>query len=309
MSTGSGRQGRGEAKPPSALVWLARLAWIAVAPVAAPALSDALGTHSEPVVIVASAGLWALWVAGIVVSFVPSTVSLTTWRLIAPGAIVVTILAWLGAAGGVTAAIACAVAIIAASLVFSGDVGRVFAQASAYGDEARFPLRPPAALVLGPLPIAWALAAAGLAAGPLLLAARSWIAGAITLVVGLPVAWLLARRMHRLAQRWAVFVPAGFVVRDAFVLADTVMLRQRDIDSIGVASGVDPGRLDLSGPAFGRKVAVRLLAQTPILLAGTLQHREGRPTKTAEFEIAPTRPGALLEEVARRQQASAPPRT
>ena len=66
-------------------------------------------------------------------------------------------------------------------------------QGSAYGDEARFLLRPPTALLLGPIPVAWALMAAS-ATGPMLLACGEWVAGAIVCVVGLPLAARSAAR-------------------------------------------------------------------------------------------------------------------
>ena len=77
--------------------------------------------------------------------------------------------------------------------VLSAFTGAVFVNGSAYGDERRLPLRPPAALLLGPLELAWAVCVIGTVAGPLLLAAGSWIVGALALVVGWPAAWFAAR--------------------------------------------------------------------------------------------------------------------
>ena len=49
-------------------------------------------------------------------------------------------------------------------------------------------------------------------AGPLLLAARSWVAGALCSAVAVAGAVLVGPRWHRLSRRWFVLVPAGVVV-------------------------------------------------------------------------------------------------
>ena len=68
----------------------------------------------------------------------------------------------------------------------------------AYGDEIRFPLRIPLSLFLGPVPLAVLLIAAGVSAGPLLLADGRYVVGVVATVVGLPIAAALARSLHAL---------------------------------------------------------------------------------------------------------------
>ena len=119
------------------------------------------------------AGLWSCWAVGLVAVLVPSAVSLTVVRVLAParhrG----------GRAGGRVrrrpdlhgAGLRRDVDRGAGRLLGRGRPGPV--QGSAYGDERRFLLRPPAALLVGPLPLAWALMAGPLVTGTLLLGARA----------------------------------------------------------------------------------------------------------------------------------------
>ena len=120
-----------------------------------------------------------------------------------------------------------AVAVVA----FHPQVGRAFVQGSAYGDEARFPLRPPGQLVLGPLPVLWVALAAAVAGGPLLLAARQWAVGAVVSAVAVGLLVVLPRRFHLLSRRFLVFVPAGLALHDHLVLAETAMFRWRAVRS------------------------------------------------------------------------------
>ena len=70
-------------------------------------------------------------------------------------------------------------------------------------------VRAPGIVVLGLGEVVWAAVVVGALAGPLLLAAEQWVAGAIAIVIGWPLARFGSRSLHRLAQRWLVFVPAG----------------------------------------------------------------------------------------------------
>ena len=108
-----------------------------------------------------------------------------------------------------------ALALVAA---FSPLTGDVFIDGSSYGDERRFALRVPTALVFGPVPLAGIGAVAAPIAGPLLLAAEQWLAGALVLAIGVPVAVVSVRALHGLARRWVVLVPAGLVLHDPHAL-------------------------------------------------------------------------------------------
>src|SRR5918995_1540676 len=68
--------------------WPARLTWLLLPLVSGPALGDALNGTSRPVQVVASVGLWVGWAAVLVATLVPTTVSLTALRVVAPAAVV-----------------------------------------------------------------------------------------------------------------------------------------------------------------------------------------------------------------------------
>src|SRR3546814_13032961 len=89
-----------------------------------------------------------------------------------------------------------------------------FADGSSAGTGRRLQRRVPGPLLLGPLPLTWALGVVGPVAGPLLLAAEQWALGAAVLLVGAVPARLAVRALHGLARRWVVFVPAGMVLAD-----------------------------------------------------------------------------------------------
>src|SRR5204862_4002045 len=127
-------------------------------------------------------------------------------RVVAPTfAVLAVVMAATGSADAARAAVALVAAVVAAVLVIAlPAVSFACANAVAYGDERRHPLRTPPVLWLGPLPAAPLLVAAGLAGGPLLLADGRIVTGTIALVVGFLVAALAARSLHSLSGRWAV---------------------------------------------------------------------------------------------------------
>ena len=136
-------------------------------------------------------------------------------------------------------------------VALAAPTGDVFANGSSYGDERRLPLRAPTPLLLGPIPLTWLATVAGPVAAPLLLAAEQWVAGAIVVVVGGPLAYVGGRALHGLARRWVVFVPAGLVLHDLQALAEPVLFpRGRSPASArAVDDGVDA--LDLTLGALG----------------------------------------------------------
>ncbi len=263
---------------------------------AGPALADALHAGSDPVRTVASLGLWVGWAVGVVASLVPHPLSLTALRLVAPGVVVATLAA--GAADS-PSALAVVWALVTAAWSYTPGVGATWVNGPAYPNERRYPLRAPGPLLAGPLLTAWVLTAAGVGAGPLLLAARQWVAGGIATVVGLPAAWLLVRSMHNLSRRWAVFVPAGMVLHDPLTLLDPVLLQRSNVARVGPA-GARSGTLDLSQRAPGLALEMVLREETSftVLVPG---NREGRAETTTHFLFTPTRPGAVLDEARRRR--------
>ncbi|HEX6236641.1 MAG TPA: hypothetical protein VFZ68_05580, partial [Acidimicrobiales bacterium] len=231
--------------------WLARLGWLVLPFVCGPAVGDALDGASRPVQVVASGGMWAGWAGVLVATLVPSTVSLTALRVAAPAPVVASVAA--AVAGGAPSGaeiLALAGSLAVALVALSPPVGEVFVDGSSYGDERRMPLRAPGPLLLGPVEVAWCVAAAGIAAGPLLLAAERWVAGGVALAAGPPAAWLAVRALHTLARRWVVFVPAGLVVHDPLALVNAMLVRREALRSLGPAPA-DTNALDLTRGALG----------------------------------------------------------
>lgn len=277
------------------VTWALRALWALQAVAAGPAYADALADRSRPIQLVASIGLWAAWGVGLVATLVPTTVSLTIVRLLAPGALATAGWAWLAGASTLRGAAAVATTAAVALVVSSAEIGRSFVQGSAYGDEHRYPLRPPVPLVRGPLPVLWAVAAAGLVAGPLLLAGRAWIAGAVLVVLGVPVAVVIALRMHQLSRRWVVLVPAGVVVHDPVGLADTALFPRATVARVRLAPA-DTGAADLSAGALGLAVELTLTEPTTVVLAADRAHRQGRALHASAVLFRPSRPGLVLAE-------------
>ena len=136
-------------------------------------------------------------------------------------------------------------------LVAAADTGQVYLQASAYGDERRFGLRPPLGYLV-PTVVSWMMWAVAVIVAPLAWAARAWVLGAIATAVAVAATLLLPRRWHQLSRRWLVMVPAGLVVHDPVVLADTLMVPRRQVADVGLVGRARTGGAfddsDLTGP-------------------------------------------------------------
>jgi hypothetical protein len=284
------------------LPWLVRGLWAVLPFTTGPALADALDAASSPVRTVASAGLWLGWAAGMVAASVPHPVALTTLRVVAPAAVVTALAA---AVADHPSALAVAWAAVACAWAFAPGFGAWCVNGPAYPNERRFLLRPPGPLLMGPLPLAWVLTVAGVAAGPLLLAARQWVAGALLLLIGWPLALLLLKSLHNLSKRWTVFVPAGLVLHDPIVLFDPVLFRRQDVAGLRSGPARDPAYLDLSQKAPGLGLDMDLAQPTAVTLLRP-GRREADPVDTMRIRFAPTRPGAVLAEARRRRIAATP---
>lgn len=281
---------------PSLLPWALRAAW-AVLPVAAgPSLGAALNGHSRPVQLVASSALWAAWSAVVTATLVAHPIALTALRIVAPAALAAALMA---AADGHASGWAVGSTALAVALAFLPETGARYVNGPAYPNERRLPLRVPGPLLLGILPLAWALAV-GLPAGVLLLlACRRWVAAGLLAVVGLPVAGLLIAAMNNLSRRWIVFVPAGLVLHDPIALADPVLFRRQIIEVLRPApAGSDS--LDLTQRAPGLALELVLSEKVPMILMrpGT---RIGESGSSARLLFTPTRPGEVLREAAARR--------
>jgi len=275
--------------------WLVGALWAALPFTAGPALAHALDGTSDPVRLVASAGLWAGWAVGMVAAALPHPVALTALRMLAPAGVAVALAA---AIGGDGSPLAVGWTVVVLAWAFSPAVGARCVNGPAYPNERRYLLRIPGPLLFGPLVLAWALAIVGVSAGPLLLAARQWVLGGVCGALGLPVAIVLVRSIHNLSRRWAVFVPAGFVLHDPLALLDPVLFTRRTVTSLRPAT-VGEG-LDLTQGAPGLALELVLAEPVPLTLmkAG---RRTGEPVSGARVVFTPTRPGAVIAEARTRR--------
>ncbi len=279
-------------------VWALRAVWLVVPVVAGPAFADALDGRSSAVQLTAAVILWGGWLLGLTATLVPRTETLTAIRILGPAAAAAALWAWITDADGVSAMTALTVTVLAAALAMSPQVGDLFVNGSSYGDERRMALRPPGALLAGPMALVWAVATIGVVAGPLLLAARSWVLGGLALVIGVPAAALAIRGLHSLARRWVVFVPVGFVIHDPLSLVEPVLFPRTTVRSLGVAPA-DTAGTDLTQSAPGLVLQLDLVSPTAV----TRRHprRDPEPVETDSLLFTPTRPGALLDEADRRR--------
>jgi hypothetical protein len=279
--------------------WPARITWALLPLAVGPALGDALDGSTRAVALTGAVLAWGTWATVLVAVIIPRTVSLTALRIAAPAALVTA--AWAGLVGdvgwadlvGVTWAALVGVAALAPT------TGDAFVNGSSYGDERRLPLRVPGPLLLGPLPLAWAVAVAGPVGTALLLAARQWVAGFALLVVGVPAAAMAVRALHGLARRWVVFVPAGLVLHDHHALVDPVLFPRSSIAGLGPAPAVTDGAMDLTLRSLGLALELRL--REPLEVAPRRPDRAVQVEAVDRLLFAPTRPGELLAEAGRRR--------
>lgn len=279
--------------------WPARVTWAAAPFTVGPAFADALTSRSSDVRLAASVLAWAVWAVTLVALGVPRTVSLTVLRVAAPGVLATAAwAAWAGGSLGVSDVVALGWAALTVGATFSPLTGDVFVDGSSYGPERRMALRAPTALLLGPVPLAWTVIAAGAVAGPLLLAAHRWVAGSIAVLVGVPVAALAARSLHQLSRRWIVFVPAGMVLHDPIAQPEPTLFLRRSIVRLGPAPA-GSSALDLTQGSFG--LALELDIAEPVDVIVTRGRSRIETLTTDSLLFTPTRPGALLDEARTRR--------
>lgn len=253
-----------------------------------------LDNRSTPVATTAEIGLWAMWFAGLVALLAPSTVSLTVVRFVSPSllasALYGTIAHGESTAGTTGAIAATAMAFVAVMLPATGDP---MVNGSSYGPERRLALRPPAALLFGPMQLTWLVMFGATAGGALMIAAANYVAGIPLLIVGFLASWRGAQSLHQLSRRWIVFVPAGFVIHDYWSLAETLLIQRREIASLGPAP-LDKGELlDLTGGAMGLALLVETKDKVPLALRAK---KSVESFSAYRLVFTPTLPGQLLHE-------------
>lgn len=279
--------------------WLLRASWVLVAVAGSPAVAAAVEDRSDPVRTVATAGAALVWLAGVVAMAVPATASLTATRLVVPLSMTVGLACVLFAADQVEGWLLLAAAVVATAVVASAELGRAFVQASAYGDEERFPLRPPLGIALAGV-TTWLVWSITVVAGPLLVAAGATGPGAAVTLFALATSYVLARSWHPMSRRWLVLVPAGVVIHDPAVLVDTVMLPRSRIEGLRLAPA-DTEALDLTGPATGHAVEVVATDHVDIVTTPTRHRSDARAVHARACLVSPSRPGQFLAAAARRR--------
>lgn len=279
--------------------WALRAVWALLPLAAGPAFATALHPASGAVRTAASVGLWALWAGTLLATLVAAPVTLTLVRVVAPAAPVAGV--WAAATGrpGAMASSAAVVsAVVAAAVALAPAVGRAFVNAPAYPNERRHLLRLPGPLVLGPVPLAWAVTVAAPTAIVLLAAAKVWVGAGLALAVGAPAAVVAARSLYNLSQRWVVLVPAGLVLRDTMALTEPVLFRRQLIEALRPAPA-DSDSLDLTLGAAGLALELLLTEKVPMTLVKP-RERKGEPGASARLLFTPTRPGAVLADASER---------
>lgn len=261
---------------------------------AGPGFSTILDDRSSPVATTAEIGLWAMWFAGLVAVLAPSTVSLTVLRFVSPSLLASAIYGTIAlgeSTAGTTGAIASTA--LTSAVVMLPHTGDPMVNGSSYGPERRLALRPPAALLFGPMQLTWLIMFGATAGGALMIAAKNYVVGVPTLLIGLAASWRGAQSLHQLSRRWIVFVPAGFVIHDYWALAESLLIQRREIASLGPVP-LDKGELlDLSGGAMGLALLVETKDKVPLALRAKTSVES---FSAYRIVFTPTLPGQLLHE-------------
>lgn len=278
--------------------WIARGTWVLVAIVGGAAIDGSLADRSDAVQWVAGVGCWTLWGLVMAALAVPAVRSLTIARVGAPLSLVVAVIAAVAGAPALDLALLAVPAVVASAAIFTADFGRAFVQASSYGDEERLPLRFPVAAGSAAV-VMWAIWAPALLLGPILIAAKNPIVGGVLTLLAVAGIVLLVPKWHRLSRRWLVLVPAGLVVHDPVVLADTLMVRTDQLVGMRLAPA-DTEAADLTGPASGFAIEVHASETVTTVFAFTPQEPNGRAIHMTGFLISPSRPGEALRTAAAR---------
>lgn len=255
------------------------LAWLLVG-ISAP-WQSLVENSPAAVVVVATTWAWLLWTSVVIALLVPSPLSNTALHAISPLAVICALVALdpLAVFGSVVAIIVAHSSVLVDRMV----------QGGAYGLEQRFALRTPLPY-MAPAALAWAVLTSTLIGGSLLVASQQWIIGVPILAVGLLAAWNIPLRLHRLSRRWLVIVPAGVVIHDHLVLAETIMTPRNKIASVAIVDAA-ADNADFTGGVVGPRLAVELRDADKVVLsqitAKTLGTGEALHVKT--YSVAPRR--------------------
>jgi hypothetical protein len=281
-------------------LWIFRVLWLVMPFITGPLFEAALEDTSRSFELGVGILLWVVWGAMLVAAMIPRTETLTALRIVPFAAVCASIWAAIDAGSDASTASTAAALVattLAAAFSIRSTISDAFVDGSSYGDERRFMLGTPGPLLLGPLAIVWVVIVAGSVAGPLLLLTQRWALGAIALAVGWALVWFALPMLHRLSNRWLVFVPAGVVVHDKTALREPQLFRVEDIDAFGPAPA-ECQEQDLSLDALGLALRVILKEESKIIRNGRNQSID--LTAITGFIVSPNRPGAVIEEARKR---------
>ena len=259
-------------------------------------IGEALHPASDPFRTTVSIGAWGAWAAVLVAIAVPRPVTLTIARLGTAGGLGAAAWAAIVVAGrddpdGLVILVGVAVAVVAVFALLVPGMGDRFVDGISYGDERRFLLRAPGPVLVAALVPSVAIVVVGLTAGPLLLADERWVAGAIITVIGWAAAWFPLNALHRLTNRFLVFVPNGLVVHDPTVIREPVLFVTREIAGLAPAAS-DTLATDFTSSALGLALELRLTAPAEIPVVTGRTETEEQAVRS--LLVAPTRPGAVV---------------
>lgn len=276
------------------LVWASRLSVVATGLIV-PFLTNALRQMSSVTGTASTIAMWALWSIALLSTLAPSSTALTAIRLVLPTiSVVVGVVAIsVGMSSGVAGALA--ISLLASLLVMSAEIGNSFIQLAAYGDERRYLLRcPPAMLVVQIL--SWLVWLTLTIAAINLFESKTYVLGVIVAIAALFLTIALPRRFHRFSRRWLVSVPAGLVIHDHVVLAETAMFMHNAVIEIGIETAQTEAA-DLSGKCAGLGLVITLKDFDTVVFAATPKTPGGSAIHVKSMRVCPTRPGRAIIEL------------
>lgn len=273
--------------PSRVLLGIAVAAWVMVG-LAAPwqVLGDGASTATSTALLVWG---WTLWLVTAIGLLVPSPLSLTTIRCATPLVVLASLMS--------VSPLAVFASIVMLIIGFSPLFADVMVQGGAYGEEKRFALRTPVPQML-PTVIAWGVLSFSLIGGSLYITSTQYIIGVPLAAVGILLATRVPKMLHRHSRRWLVIVPAGIVVHDHLVLAETVMSPRSKIASLSVVAEAGE-TADFTGGVAGQRLAVQLREADKIVLSRITAKILGttEALHVTTFSVAPRRLNAALAEI------------
>ena len=275
------------------LLWSMRIL-VGCLPFVGAGVGALLETRSTAIQIVGTVLAWLIWGLIVLASFISHPISLTVLRMGSP--VVAGFLVFIATTdqGSTLQVINATIGFAVLLIGFSAEIGSIYVQASAYGDERRFLLRPPVAFV-APVAISVVIVDFFIIATPMFFAAQIWLAGVISLIGLAACIKFMAPRIHQLSRRWLVFVPAGFVVHDEIVLSINLMIKKQELVAIQLARD-DTQAADLSALTWGVPLELSFNKTLDVSLTaiGARHLKAVSAIHATSIIIAPSRPGAVL---------------